>query len=630
MIDIQTIPLTVDNTGGLILNGSHGNQDEGRCLALADPRLWALDLHDDPNLEVLDLRGCASDRAMHLQLDRLPALRELWLPETGRGAVIHVFQLQLPVTLTIHGRVSEIDADWQSGTLRSVRRGKPWHGVKLLGSDGQADFQSLNTEVPGSTSTLNIVLNPGLLTDTLCLTAPGDWLLIDASPLQAMRIDGPRRVDLRKAARLETLQVCSSTHVRGEGLDTLHSLDTGTGQHRAAADDVATQTSPGSPGLTLQGNMTHLCLGDRWSIVQLRTPRLESLRVGWLDTLDLHNCSAIKLLDLPTGVHIHCEGSLPIPLLDAAELDLDVAQVYINELTLQKAIEDLEAGDQELLPKILKILALGGARRTHFRRLAILLQLARKGLDLQAIWACRCTLLGLHMPRRSEKTPQADSDRHEVDRFWDWNLPREHEDEGLQADLQLWALCQTDCPRAKQYRDTLIRLMASNSIDSLPHLVHLVLVDPRSKPLTSLLEEILLRLSRKSPRNLLHLPKTLAIQLPTLSQRLPQMDLQPKGRLAVIDICLSKAPWEHLGETIQRLFQIDAGYTRAALIRQARNDNDWLSSRIGGPFSTQQTIDSARQQLTRWALMPVREQLPGAADRDPALASPDPARHMPA
>jgi len=97
-------PLTLDSSGGAALFGPCGNGDQGRRLVLEAPGLRALDLHDDSLLEVLDLRGCGGQHHLHLQLDRLPQLRELHLPTLTAGAVIHLFQPALPRTLRIQGR----------------------------------------------------------------------------------------------------------------------------------------------------------------------------------------------------------------------------------------------------------------------------------------------------------------------------------------------------------------------------------------------------------------------------------------------------------------------------------------------------------------------------------------------
>lgn len=58
--------LVLDASGGAGLFHRCGNVDGGRRLVLCEPHLRALDLHSDPLLEVLDLRGCGAGEALHL------------------------------------------------------------------------------------------------------------------------------------------------------------------------------------------------------------------------------------------------------------------------------------------------------------------------------------------------------------------------------------------------------------------------------------------------------------------------------------------------------------------------------------------------------------------------------------
>ncbi|AMD00291.1 50S ribosomal protein L11 methyltransferase [Halomonas chromatireducens] len=159
------------------LHGPTGNADQGRRLVLNELRLRALDLHDDPALEVLDLRGCGRQHYLHLQLDRLPHLREIYLPCLAEGAILHLFNLDVPASLTVHGRVREIDADWQKGTLRLTHRQRSWEGVQLLGHDAKPD----DLVDPPLAFPLNVVLSSELLQaatmdGALCLSGQGEWM----------------------------------------------------------------------------------------------------------------------------------------------------------------------------------------------------------------------------------------------------------------------------------------------------------------------------------------------------------------------------------------------------------------------------------------------------------------------
>lgn len=307
--------IVLDSNGGTALHGPFGNQDDGRRLALNEARLRALDLHDDPALEVLDLRGCGRQHHLHLQLDRLPRLREIYLPRLVGGAILHLFSLQMPASLTIFGNVCEIDADWQQGTLRLAHSQRGWEGLRLLGHDALPQ----DLDAAAIDSSLTVVLGPDLLEAVaedgeLRLGGKGAVHLADASPLERRVVDGPSRVSIRKAATLKSLRLIGTRRFEGEHLDALAWINAGMGRCRVNAGDSRPDDVLCGGFLTLRGKMRTLTLADDWQEIRLHAPRLESLAFGWARSLVMHHCGRLEVVSLPEGLPVECHGTVPTPI----------------------------------------------------------------------------------------------------------------------------------------------------------------------------------------------------------------------------------------------------------------------------------------------------------------------------
>ena len=622
------VPVMLDSSGGAALFGPCGNRDQGRRLVLEAPGLRALDLHDDSLLEVLDLRGCGGQHHLHLQLDRLPQLRELHLPTLTAGAVIHLFQPALPRTLRIRGAVCEIDANWQQGTLRLVHPTDAWQGVQLLGHDAtRADLAPrIDPHPEGSTDgptepleravPLNILLGAEPLPEALTLTASGDWLLADAFRLKRLTLDGPQMVTLQRAHALRQLQVRGARRVRGEGLDQLAVIDAGSGQHRQASDDPCLVPPDAAPELQLQGKMTRLQIADAWSGVQLRAPKLQSLQIAWANRLSLLQCERLEAVDLPHGLEILCEGALPTPLMQ-------VARFYVDEATLNHVLRRLEAGEHDLLPRLLQMLAQGGAPATVFHHLTTLLRLAEQGFDPVALWDCRRAIAAWQREhrRRARHGPLTEQDLRAADQHWDWTLPRDRLDEGLYADLQLWALCVAASPAARDYGRILERRLDAQT--SLHHLVRLAVRPQVPAAVIDLLLRILIARQRQGQWESVSIPDELRMAVPYLTRLLSQTQPGQADFQAVLEACLHWSPWERLPDLVPRLLALHPGPTRALLMQWVQRHNDWFERRLGGWPSTEE-IQAARLQLTRLALMPLPTQTSAAQVMADSASTPRP------
>ncbi|WP_346797990.1 hypothetical protein R5M92_03835 [Halomonas sp. Bachu 37] len=481
-------PIVLDSNGGTALYGPCGNRDQGRRLQIDEPRLRALDLHDDPHLEVLDLRCCGRQHYLHLQLDRLPRLSEIHLPRLVGGVILHLFSLELPGSLTINGNVSEIDADWQQGSLRLVQPRRCWERVQLLGHDARpADLSLIDKDgVP-----LTIVLGPALLQvmqheGVLHLKGKGHVYLSDASPLQRLVVEGPSRVSIKRAYALRSLRLLGPMRFVGDQLDALEWVDAGQGVCREDSHEARPNSVLCQGYLTLRGQMPALTLADAWREVQLHAPRLERLSLGWATMLEMHHCGRLDSVNLPDGLPIDCHGTVPMPLLH-------VARFFIDEATLRQALTRLEAGEHSLLESVLTMLPQRAGAQSAFHGLTTLVRLAEQGFDAEALWQCRREIAAWQMipQRRRRRIRLTDQDLARADGQWRWELPCDRSDEGVLADLRLWALCSKASSTAQAYRKIL--LTSRRERESFQLMVRFGSRPGTPEPIRSLMLEVLVK-----------------------------------------------------------------------------------------------------------------------------------------
>ncbi|WP_075878610.1 hypothetical protein [Vreelandella massiliensis] len=604
-------PLTLDSNGGTALIGPCGNAEKGTRLVLAEPNLRALDLHEDGQLEVLDLRGCGAQDYLHLQLNQLPNLREIHLPALSKGAIVHLFSLSMPRTLMVHGVVYELDADWQTDILRLTSEQAPWKGVRLLGHEAKTHDMALrwgwscpsNLSKPSPVATpsplpLTVVINPTILPSALHLSGEGEWLITDASPLTQLVIDGPQRVRMNKATALETLSMHTLGVCETQGLEALTEVKGAFARSRQAPSERAPMPlRHGSrKHLTLRGNMKNLKLTDAWDHVQLHAPRLERLTVSWAKHLALYHCDALTDVALPDGLPVDCYGSVPTPLLHQARF-------FIDEATLKQSLKRLEAGEIDLLEGVLNVLSQRYAPQAAFHSLTTLLHLAKQGMALDALWQCRRTLSAWHRQggRKRKRPSLRDGDYQRVDTRWGWEFPADRLDEGLNADLQLWALCASESEHAKAFRKTLLKEAMKRN--NLGYFVRAATAENAHPALIALMHEVLVSLYGSGQWPQLSLPamqKGTARYLPRL---LKEESLDQAQRQAVLHAIAEMTPWASLPQQLAELLQMYPGPVRALLMTLARQSDDWFQWRLPG-FPTSKNIREVQQQFMQLALMP--------------------------
>lgn len=597
--------LLLDDNGGGALVGECGNAHQGTWLIVKEMHLRALDIHDDPVLEVLDFRGCGEQAHLHLQLDRLPRLRMIYLPELSQGAVIHLFSMDVPRSLLIDGNVTELDADWQAGTLRLVSHKAAFEGVRLLGHDAHSDdlYPSAGKKSEGGAlmvnpNQLSVVLNPGLLPACLRLSGEGTWMLPDASHVEQCVIDGPAKVNIEKASALETLTIRSLGAYEVAGVQALATVKGAHNQLRETPD--ARTPSPlchaARKQLTLRGNVKALTFADAWDHVQLHTPHLTTLTISWAKHVALHHCRALTTVTLPDGVPVDCYGSVPHSLLNQARF-------FIDESTLAQCLTRIEAGEHGLLEGVLNVLAQRHTPHGVFYTLSTLLRLAKQGIALNALWQCRRSLSGWQRlsARKRKRLSLTHQDYQRADKRWTWQLPVDRVEEGFSADLHLWALCMPHCSDARTYRKTLLK--EAQKRDYLVHLLRVATMEQGSPALGELATDVLVAVYGQGEWPRLSLPNGQSGVARYLPRLLRAQALTPLQTTALLNAMANLAPWISLPALLAHQLAYKSGPTRALLMTLSRQPDEWFRCRMPG-FPNSQHIAAAKQQLLQLALVP--------------------------
>ncbi|MYL23950.1 hypothetical protein GLV89_09145 [Halomonas alkaliantarctica] len=601
--------LTLDDSGGTALQGATGNEQQGRYLVLAEPDLRALDLHDDPHLEVLDLSACGEQDVLHLQLDRVPNLREIRLPVLRGGAVIHRFTLALPRTLSVHGRVSEFDADWQAGSLRLCAEGAPWTALRVLGKGArlhdlalQHDFVAqerlASRGIAPIGGPLTIVLCRDTLPERLHLTEEGQWWLADASQVASLVIDGPSRVHARKAGALETLTQLRAGRCEIEGAHGLAKVQGPAGQMRHHASQPPPQDVRHHmrKPLTLRGEMPSLTVADGWSDVQLHAPALTHLQLGWAKHLALYHCGRLDQVALPDGLPVDCHGEVPTPLLNQARF-------FIDEASLKQSLRRLEAGELSLLEGVLNVLSQRYTPQAAFHSLSTLCHLAEQGIALSELWQCRRTLIAWQRQQgRKRKHPVLrDADYLRADKHWGWELPVDRLEEGLNADLHLWALCLPASKDAQAFRKTLLK--EGQTPSQLGYLLRAATREKAPEALVTLILDVLTALYRQQPWPCMHVPSKQSGATRYLPRLLKaaQSDAQ---RQAVMHAMVEMMPWKDVPQQLGALRAAYPGEARALIMTLSRQPDEWWRWKLSRHLFSREKMAQLRQALTRQALMP--------------------------
>ncbi|CAM3958266.1 hypothetical protein VRRI112168_07715 [Vreelandella rituensis] len=581
--------VALDGNGGVALHGRCGNALAGRALVINEPGLRALDLIEADHLEVLDLRGCESPQPLHLMLLNVPKLREIRLPLSQSGAVIHLSAEETPRSLTLHGPVSEMDAAWPGGSFRIEAPKRPWKDVSLLGADADPTALSNARE-----SGLTIALDNHALSAAVSLSGPTDWLVVNAHSLRDLTLTGSGRVQVQGASGL-----CCVNVLNGH---TLHLEDT----------QALTTVSGVGRDLVVKGKLRELTVQGRWEQVQLHAPRLSAMTLAQGKRLTLYHCRRLTTVALPNGIEVDCHGSVPPSLLGQARF-------YVDEATVTQTLERLLEGEIELLPILLEVLSRRSAPLGTLHSLLALKQLAELGFDPDGIWACRRELSAHHLQgkqgsHRNHKAKLRALARADLN--WRWNFPQDRVEEGWQADLVIWEICQGHNDTANGYIDSMLK-----GCEQEETLKRLIAYATRSQATPAVLTLMLQAMQWwiSGPKGNSSETERLMEKESRLLRRLvatfKREHLQDTQRQQILAFITQTAPISALPTLLTSLMPHRPGMVRAQVMHMSRAPDEWFERRLRKfplgvrrrhprPKPPNPRIQALRSQFVQLALMP--------------------------
>lgn len=550
MSELTENGLSPDATGGCRLESVRDTE-----LTLGDPRLKALDLVQAPELARLRISKQATDSPLHLMLEATPALTRLELPHSSHGAILHLTGTDAIRELVIDGPVAQIDANWQSARFLMERdpHQSPWQRVRVV-TPAQVEVLT-----PGQG--LVIVVGQGdEQTNHLRLQEGDDWLVLGGERIQHVQISSPGRVCLQNMPALTTLN-------GNAGEATVEVTDaprlkrvSGAGRHITLR-----QTGPASPSLTI---------ADAWAEATLRCPQLEELHFPNAQALTLYDCHRLNSVELPLGVPTECHGSVPDSLLTSSRL-------FMDESTLKRHLEAVHQGDHNQVRTLLHVLSHRYKREEVVTALRSLQSLCEADVNPDSLWCARQELLArqLKLPRRKRSLELTRGEFARAAKRWEWRLPEDLAQEGLQADLAIWRYCRQHSEPARRYASVL-----GNQCRSLSHLAALVTnaMRPDAGPIDQQIMAGALHHTAETP---LSRQLSASSEGRALARRLEWLieadRINERTRKAVMELLITGLSVPRLVATFQRLLTHQPKEARTCAMRLAHASDQWIQLNFG-------------------------------------------------
>lgn len=245
-----------------------------------------------------------------------------------------------------------------------------------------------------------------------------------------MQIDTDGQVSLQRLPRLTTV------HSNTDGL-TLHMENTPAVERVSGSGSILNLKQP-------VASATRLTINGGWKHARIFSPQLTTLHFANGHSLSLHDCGALKNVEVPHGIEVDCEGALPAPLVGFAHF-------YFNESSLNSCMQQFMQGDLSQLDGILSVLAKAHQRSQVAVTLQKLAELCHLGVAPERVWQTRRELAARHLSYGRKKptgtTALAETALRKADARWHWALPQDLAPQGWEADLKIWCYCQRSLPR---------------------------------------------------------------------------------------------------------------------------------------------------------------------------------------
>ncbi len=425
----------LDAQGGVSLSAPVGQS----ILTLACARLRALDLHDSPDLCVLDLRDAAAE--LHLTIIGCPQLRTVRLPPHG-AAFVHVDGGAAAPELALEGGVEQLDGCWTAGRFLSrAPRGTLWQGACITAVDAAAPASgqpvaALQVLVGTSSCPPDVTLRVSPGVRTMLLVA------VDGMQHLVWTGDAADTLEILDAPQLESIELNGAlAHLLVGGSPRLSAI-------RGNARGRQLQVKDGS------GTRLELHVDWRCDEMIVADSDIGSLRVAYSCDLQLLRCARLDNVSLVHGCRVSCEGRVPPALIG-------VARVFVDRGLLKNLEQRCLAGDWDMWRQLRELLPLASDRAHAPLALQVLDSLLAAGLDPEATWRARTDLYARHLLRDPGPTVQPEP-RHlaRALQSWAWDLPDDLGADAWRADWRIWQGCR-GLPAAQDYQVVMARDLVS-------------------------------------------------------------------------------------------------------------------------------------------------------------------------
>ncbi len=555
----------------------------GKILEVDEPDVFALDIINAPNLEVIHLKRLKPHTRPHLVLSNLPKLQRIILPSGNPGAIVHFNSEKAPRPFVIAGMVSEIDAAWENTQLRleSAPDHHQWSRVICC---------QLDDDIPEPAGNGLIILSGNMPTnqDQLILGPDNDWLLTNIAGLRHVQINTRGKAVLQQIPDLRTVN--SSGHGVTLNISQAPLLTRVSGVGERFTLHQTKQTGP------------ELTIADQWQHARIHSSRLQTLRFPNGSSLALHHCNALQNVEVPLTTDVECFGALPASLLHSARF-------YFDESSLNASFEHLKHGDTSELPGVLSILANAYEREQVVLSLQKLHALCEMGVAADLIWNARRELATRHRDNRARNKrsnrPFNEAAMAKADLFWHWKFPEDLAPQGWEADLKIWEHCHPTVPAAANYGEIIACTCCDDeALNTLIRLAGNTLGDTDVFRLTlRCMEEYLLKdedflLNRNRSQN----------RDPTM--RLVKLLIGPRagseGERTIIAFLCNILPLATLVKSIPPIVHLCPGVFRSQLIALARKPEAWFRARTESLafYQRGRKLEEYRQRLMQIALAP--------------------------
>ncbi len=381
----------------------------------------AVDVVDNPGIEVLDLRHCSA--GVHVAIRRCPRLSRLLLPDCGDGATVHVDFGECRPRLEIRGQVADFDACWldprHGGSLQlNTPSGRPKRGPLRHAWIGDVDGISADAE-------LVMIVDPGCTEDFLELPNVRELAVYDTPTLSGIRLPTQRPNAAMRLVRCPDLEYLAVTNtmrrIRVEYCPRLREVVGGgaTLSVSHGSSDVETLDARGV-----------------WLRSRLAYCPTRAIFADLTETVSIGLCPNMARVRALAGSHVVFWGDR-LPVVEGG------ASIVLEPLTDQMLVEAIGSEHPDLHEAVIAWCERRIKPARALRALQLLAAALETGCDPERIWHAR-TVLGANVrgPRRFERVHL---------RGWTWPLPGDLSDRGWAADLRIWHGCRLHVPEAAAY-----------------------------------------------------------------------------------------------------------------------------------------------------------------------------------